>query len=504
MIHPMEKARKGGSWSYATRMLAPVIVMLVPLTVLGFDKLSTVRNQADSTGELAEFADFEEARGSLILPAASERIVLIGLAVIDELGISRDVAGDVAGLDLEPWFAAASLALDAGLGNLVSKHGSTVLAEGDTLAERLAVVRGQLDEQRRFTAANRGLVPSVRLLFDSLDSTLEAAFDTAERGVDDGRASGDAVRTMAQLRALNGVLVAASAQSGAAIDLAVEPNAERLTQLVDDEIALRYANEAFLETLTDEQLVELKPPEPVSTMSAEMATLVGDPGAAALTILMTSTPSVLDQVNYLEQLTAFSEAFHLRVRTDAISDADAASLRAALVVISLSVLGAALAIVLALFATRFLGPFLRLHRRAEVVAAGELPPAEERVRGTRELKVVAESFDALSRSLALIELQAVALATGQLDSEALTTSMPSEAGRSIEASIVHLATVTGLLGGVGVEVVGDPRACGDRHLDDRHRRADPIGERRRGTVDRSRRRGATGSDAHRVPASVRG
>ena len=153
----------GGSWSYAARMMAPVLVMVAPLTVLGYDKLSTVRERASTTRELAAFTDLEQARGAVILPAASERTVLIGLAVIDDLGISRDVAADVAGLDLEQQFAATSLALDAGLENLVTRHGSTVLEEGDTLAERLAAVRGQLDDQRRFTAANRGLVPAVQI-----------------------------------------------------------------------------------------------------------------------------------------------------------------------------------------------------------------------------------------------------------------------------------------------------------------------------------------------------
>ena len=59
-------------------------------------------------------------------------------------------------------------------------------------------------------------------------------------------------------------------------------------------------------------------------MSAEMAPLVGQADVADLTILTTATPSVLDQVNYLDQLATFTEAFHLRVRTDAMSDADAA------------------------------------------------------------------------------------------------------------------------------------------------------------------------------------
>ena len=144
---------------------------------------------------------------------------------------------------------------------------------------------------------------------------------------------------------------------------------------------MRYANEAFLETLTDEQLLEMAPPEPVGTMSAEMAPLVGQAGVADLTILTTSTPSVLDQVNYLDQLATFTEAFHLRVRTDAMSDADAAELSVRRSpIIAMSVLGAALAIALALFVTRFVGPFLRLHRRAEVVASGNLPPARNHVR----------------------------------------------------------------------------------------------------------------------------
>jgi diguanylate cyclase (GGDEF)-like protein len=426
-------------------MLAPVLIMVAPLTVLGVDKLSTVRERAAASRDLAAFADLEQSRGALILPAASERIVLIGLAVIDELGIERDVVADVAGLDLEQRFAAASLALDAGLENLVTRHGSIVLDEGDTLAERLAAVRGQLDDQRRFTEANRGLVPAVRLLFESLDSTLQSAFRTGERAVDDGRADGGAARAMTQLRALNDVLVAASTQSAAAIDLAVEPTPDHLKDLEVAELTLRYANSAFVETLTDEQLLALVPPEPVSRMSAEMAPMVAQTGVADLTILTTSTPSVLDQVHYLDQLAAFTEAFHLRIRTDAQSDAGDADLSAAVMVITLSVLAAALAIALALFGTRFLSPFLRLHRDAAIVAAGELPPPQERIRGTRELKVVGRSFDAMASSLALIDRQTTALATGRLDSDALRTSMPSEACRSIEASVVRLATVTGLL-----------------------------------------------------------
>ena len=224
-VSSMRKDKGGGSWSYATRMMAPVLMMVAPLSVLGYDKLSTVREDSATTQELAAFTDLEQARGAILLPAASERIVLIGLAVVDELGVPRDVVADVAGLDLEQRFAAASLALDAGLENLVTRHGTTVLEEGDTLAERLAAVRGQLDDQRRFTAANRGLVPAVRLLFDSLNSSLETAFRVGKRGVEEAKAGGDAARTVIQLGALNDVLVAASAQSAAAIDLAVEPTA---------------------------------------------------------------------------------------------------------------------------------------------------------------------------------------------------------------------------------------------------------------------------------------
>ena len=374
----MRKGKGGGSWSYAARMMAPVLVMVVPLSVLGYDKLSTVRERAASTQELAAFTDLEQARGAIILPAASERTVLTGLAVIDDLGISRDVAADVAGLDLEQRFASTSLALDAGLENLVTRHGTTVLEEGDTLAERLAGVRGQLDDQRRFTAANRGLVPAVRLLFDSLNSTLENAYRVGRRGVEEEKAGGDAARTVAQLGALNEVLVAASTQSAAAIDVAVEPTPEHLSELEIAELSLRFANEAFLETLTDEQLLESVPPAPVDTMSTELAPLVGQTGVADLTILATATPSVLDQVNYVDQLATFTEAFQLRARTDAMSDADAASLRQAIVVITMSVLGAALAIALALFVTRFMAPFLLLHRRAQVVASGNLPPAGPR------------------------------------------------------------------------------------------------------------------------------
>ncbi|MGH9132304.1 MAG: diguanylate cyclase domain-containing protein, partial [Ilumatobacteraceae bacterium] len=441
----MRKGNGGGSWSYAARMLAPVLVMLVPLTVLGFDKVSSMRDRVDTTGDLALFTDLEQARGSLIVPAASERIVLIGLAVVDERGIPREVATDVVGLDLEQRFGAASRTLDAALENIVTRHGTMVLEEGDTLAERLAGIRGQLDDQRRFTEANRGLVPAVRLLFDSLGSTLESAFRTGERAVDDERVGGEAARTVDQLRALNDLLKAASKSSAAMIDLAVEPSPERLTTLEAAEVSVMFASDAFGATLSDEQIQDLAPPPPVRAISADLATLVAQPDTDAMAILMSATPALLEQVNYLDQLATFTEAFNLRIRTDAMADADSASQRLAIGVIVLSVLGAAVAIAIALFLTRFVTPFRRLHRRAEVVAAGELPPANGRVRGTRELKSVAESFDEMSASLALIDRQTAALAAGELDSEALRMALPSDAGRSIQASIARLATVTGLL-----------------------------------------------------------
>ena len=63
----------------------------------------------------------------------------------------------------------------------------------------------------------------MRLLFDSLNSSLETAFRVGNHGVEEAEAGGDAARTVIQLGALNDVLVAASTQSAAAIDLAVEP-----------------------------------------------------------------------------------------------------------------------------------------------------------------------------------------------------------------------------------------------------------------------------------------
>jgi diguanylate cyclase (GGDEF)-like protein len=426
-------------------MLAPALLMFVPLTFLGFDKLSSAREHAANTNDFAVFADLEQARTALILPAAAERIVLIGLAVIDDRGIPRDVAADAAALDLEQKFGSVSTEFDEALANLVAQHGSIVLEEGDTLAERLAGIRGQLDDQRRFTNAHRGLAPAVRLLFDSLGSALESAYRIGEQGVDVTSSGGTVTRGMVQLRAMDGVLVAASHLSGAAIDLVVEPTIEGMAELEAAELTLGYANEAFLATLTAGQLSELAPPQPILTMSDEMAALVAQPGVADLTILATSTPSIVSQVAYLDQMTAFAESFQRQVHTTAMTNAHRADQGVAVTVITLSALGALLALVLAMFVTRFVAPFRLLHRRAEMVAAGDWPPVGKPARGSREVKAVTESFNAMSASLALIERQTKALACGELDSEALLTTMPSAAAYEIEASIVRLATITGLL-----------------------------------------------------------
>ena len=66
--------------------------------------------------------------------------------------------------------------------------------------------------------------------------------------------------------------------------------------------------------------------------------------------------------------------------------------------------------------------------------------------------------------------------------------MPSEAGAFDRGLDRPPGDGDRSAGGVGIEVVGDPRARGDRHLDDRDRRADPVGERGRGAAGRARRR----------------
>ena len=233
--------------------------------------------------------------------------------------------------------------LDAGLENLVTRHGSIVLEEGDTLAERLAGVRGQLDDQRRFTDANRGLVPAVRLLFDSLDSTLESAFRIGERGVDDAHASGDAARTddpaaRAERRAGGGEHAERCRDRSRR-----RTDAEHLTELEVAELTLRYANEAFLETLTDEQLAGVR-----AAGTGQHDVGRDGPARGPDRRRGSDDPDDVDTVRARPgQLSRSAGDVHrgastCGARTDAMSDADAADLRVAIAIITLSVLGAAL------------------------------------------------------------------------------------------------------------------------------------------------------------------
>ena len=165
--------------SLAGRLVLLLGAPLVVAQVLMLQELDDRRVAVAQAQDLSDDIDLMTDAGALAVPSAFEEMTSLGLAEVDALGIDRQVLADTIGLDYGPLLDEARTGLDAALEHLVIGHGTTILADGRTIAERVADIRIELDARRgeldAHTATRDGIAMAMRHVVDLTDSIADAA-----------------------------------------------------------------------------------------------------------------------------------------------------------------------------------------------------------------------------------------------------------------------------------------------------------------------------------------
>jgi hypothetical protein len=126
-------------------VIAVALLPMIALAALAVQRVRTERTAAASAHALGELVAFERAAAAVGLPAYAERIVLVGLTKLDNLGVPRQTVIDLSGVDFEAIYAAKRAELNAALDSMQQHFSDVVLDDGRRLGDALGVFRAALD-----------------------------------------------------------------------------------------------------------------------------------------------------------------------------------------------------------------------------------------------------------------------------------------------------------------------------------------------------------------------
>ncbi len=436
-------------FSFTLRLLVLVMVPLIGLGVLSFQRIEREQAATASARALVDSAQLQREVAAVYGPAQLEQIALEGLAAIDALGVPRDVVVATAGVDFEGTYNTNVVALDERLDELIENHGSLIVGES-TLTKQLSFIRGALAVQRDLSTEGRATQSDVRSVFADLDQLLAEVLDgnTSASSVDTSIATAASADNQIQLTALSSVLSTAGERGKALLNGLLDRSASETNAIERASNRLDFAIERFDEVLRDDdkqfdQLVASLQPVPEALQVRANA----DANSIAIDYdpeyIQTSAGAVLDQLAFLEALEEYSSEFHRSAVDDLERDAVAATSAASdtrLFAAAIAAISLALLIVLA-FST--LRPLRRLTKRARDISDGSFDVDPLPQRGPRDVRILTGTMNTMAATLRAVDHEIADLASGAPGAH--DRDLPGTIGVSITQSFERLEAMTSRL-----------------------------------------------------------
>jgi diguanylate cyclase (GGDEF)-like protein len=433
---------RSGGGSLAVRLAAIALVPMLALSAFAYASLENHRATADDSVALVDNVVLQRHLAAVITPVNVERIALVGMARIDELGLERAAITQFTGVDFEATYEQNRQTLDIKLGVLATDHSTTTLPDGTLLGRRIDELVADIDEQRRLSVERKASAAGVDAVFEELDSVIQAAlFDSGSDPTD----SALALRDTARLDALARTVVSAGELTQTSFErlLNVEPG-ERLD--VDESIAVYQTRLAtfteLLGPLERDALAdvrdELVPVTPDITIDP---TVGGGEIANDANAVADLAGLFLDQISLLDSLNKYSAAFHERVLTKALDRSAAAQATAARVQMLVAAVAfiSLLTTVLVLFTTA--RPLTRLATRALAISDGDMSVDPLRPRGPRVVRRLTEAMNQMLVTLNGVNSQIDQMSNGEIDGAA-SDHLPGAIGVSMRQSVARLSNMT--------------------------------------------------------------
>jgi diguanylate cyclase (GGDEF)-like protein len=437
-----------------------LLVALVPAVALQLLIIGQVRKRTDDAAlahRLVDRVEFLGLVGAVQLPAAIERTGSEGVARIDQAGLSRDLVKQYLGFDFDPVIDGARLNHDAALDRLLARFGS-VDTGGGTLADRAAGARAGLATERAAIDRAAAQPEQVTAAFDALSRTLDEAVRTFT--VPGTNRNQHLVRIADQNERLLGVLTAVASETQTISRLMTSDaglEAGGSFELAEAAGAADAAVDGYLQSLAPadaEAFRELLGSEVVERQQAYrmrsylfLTSIDASAPAATSADLRLAFDAIWSNVDKLLAFQAYAlERFgEQSARAQALGGtAEAARVRwlvaaAATVMFTM--------VLLALAARVLVSPLRRLTSRAERLARGDVDTSPMPVRGPREVRAMAISFNGLLAMMQGLADHLRLLASGSTGTGAAVAQLPGSLGASVEASMHRLADTTEQLRG---------------------------------------------------------
>lgn len=444
-----------------------VLLSLLPLLLaqfLVFRDLGRHRAAAADATALAFRIGLMSAVSSVYAPAAFEELTSLGYTYVDDLKVDRALISAALGVDFEPYLPRARVALDVALDSLAQGYGDLVLDDGQTVAERLGDIRGELAGQRALLDQRIGdgpqivsILTAVITLADELVAMANAGLKaTLDVGVVD--VANEAFQLVSMIQAVATQTQEDSAGLGAPSDIMRPADAlsaagvahftiSRYSEIVSADAA---AAAKWQQLMTSAPLVAYEQISPqIEDALLVRAQLDADPASAGTDSIVANAEFVRMVGDFLQKSFDRLDAFEaygtgrfadLTAHSTAIGDRADRNVTNWILLLILVTAVSVILLPLTLWST--VRPLRRLTSRALDVGRGEIPSNPLRVSGPSDVRAVTDTFNSMVATLGSFEEQLTGLASGDDLTESEMTEIPGSLGESLRGSVRHLSDVT--------------------------------------------------------------
>ena len=437
----MGRRRRQGGLPLASYIVALLLLPLVGVGVFSVREIQRNDRAADAATIIADTAAVRARASALLVPLETARTTMLGLVRVDGSGLGRELVVSLLGIDFEQVVERNEGRLDAAFDALETTLADAGLTSSVTESRS---VRGSLAVARNRVDARTATIASTGAVFND-------AFDFVGHILDDSRSglvgadvgAMDAVALFEELDLVVDVVATARerAETFGRVSLMADP-------LGGDAVVADTVR--HLDALDAAGKVD---PTAVATLRSTFRDLpelpdgifAEDPQTISAADFASATQTMLDQLTYLDEVSAFTVERAEAISAEVSESASRTRSRNRTTILVFVLVGLG-SLAFGLIVMRaFARPLLRLRLQAERISRGELVDEPLALAGPSDLRKVTEAINDMASTLTLVDdhMQALALAENGRHPE--LRELPGRVGASMRTSMERVTALTSRL-----------------------------------------------------------
>jgi len=434
-----------GGLPLAVYVVALLLIPLAAVAVLSVDEVRDNNRAVGASNRIAASIDVELAATRVSVPLEVERIALVGLARIDELGVDRSAVIALTGLDFESVLAENADQLEVALDGLdaaiAAERGNAATGFGATLAASRAAIA----DHRSTVDARSGNALLIDSTFQQTRLFLEARTAEARSAVSaDQAGTVNAASLQRELQVVGDVVSTATSETAVLNDAI----------MFEDEVAMSnvmgsvFRHEDALSAARAEP--ELDPSDlrvrysllaPIPAALYDGTIVAGSVLANDLATLDALVAMMIERIDYLEDVHGFAVVEGAAIAERAGALASEAEQRNRITMTALVLVGLGSVVFSVIVIRSFARPLTQLRAEAEYISNGGLDARSLPLEGPSDIRKVTAAMNDMAGTLRSVDVHMKLLASGQSDERGLV-ELPGEVGASMRHSVERVTVLT--------------------------------------------------------------